>query len=358
MELQLFKSISRFPFIHKGVFYDSIELQQNKTCIQKCKEKDCLDYFTNGNKQKHFICKKGFDNFLISFDDLNYIVNGLITKSNKVIPKGRKDARLDWIIEQNSLLLFEKKLIEINKYIKIRENESIEKNFAMFHDFKTSMNILFTCTQDIIDNLAGGSFEEKLENSGKSYKDLFNALELIATQLGLIDVIINPQSISFGTKREINIYKLFYKIKLLFDHLAVKKRDVTIELVNIDGAYIRNSNCYESIEFIPLILLDNALKYSAPSSVVRIEISQHYNKARVKVKSIGPLVCENNKDKIFEKYFRDKSAEEFSKTGIGMGLWIAQQILNTHDSKISYSKDKYAPGKIGLNIFEFDLETL
>ncbi len=358
MELQLFKSISRYPFIYQGVLFDSIELQQNKTCIQKCKNKDCVRYFTNGCQDTHFICSKGFDCFLFSFDGYDYILNGLITKSNNIIHRSRKDVRLDWIVDLESILLFEKKLNEISKYIKIRENESIEKNFAMFHDFKTSMNIFFTCTQDIINSLPGSSFEEKLENSGKSYKDLFNALELITTQLGMIDVIINPKSISFGTKREINIFKLFHKIRLLFDHLAIKKRDVTIELANVDGAYIRNSLCFESIEFIPLILLDNALKYSAPGSVVKIEISQHYNRAKVKVKSIGPFVCDENKHKIFEKYVRDKSAEEFSKEGIGMGLWIAQQILTTHDSQISYSKDKNACGKIGLNIFEFELETI
>ena len=358
MDLQLFLSISRYPFIHLEVLYDSIELKQNKTCVQKCKEKDCVTFLKTNNKEKHYICSKGYDNYVLTFDEENYLINGLIDKNNRTIPKDRRTVRLDWVIEQEKISLFEKKLIAIDKYINIRENESIEKNFAMFHDFKTSMNIFFTCTQDIINNLPGDTFEEKLENSGKSYKDLFNALELITTQLGMIDVIINPKSISFGTKREISIFKLFYKIKLLFDHLAIKKRDVSIELINIDGAYIRNSLCFESIEFIPLILLDNALKYSAPGSVVKIEISQLYNKARIKVKSIGPLVCDEYKDKIFEKYIRDKSAEEFSKDGIGMGLWIAKQILETHNSKILYSKDKYAQGKIGLNIFEFDLETI
>lgn len=358
MDLQLFKSISRYPFIHLEVFYDSIELKQNKTCVHKCKEKDCIAFLETNNKAKHYICSKGFDNYILTFEEDNFLINGLIDKNNRVIPKDRKNVRLDWVIEQDKISLFEKKLIAIDKYIIIRENESIEKNFAMFHDFKTSMNIFFTCTQDIISNLSGDTFEEKLENSGKSYKDLFNALELITTQLGMIDVIINPKSISFGTKREISIFKLFFKIKMLFDHLAIKKREVTIELINIDGAYIRNSLCFESIEFIPLILLDNALKYSAPGSVVKIEISQHYNKARVKVKSIGPLVSDEYKDKIFEKYIRDKSAEDFSKDGIGMGLWIAQQILKTHNSKIIYSKDKYAQGKIGLNIFEFELETI
>lgn len=174
----------------------------------------------------------------------------------------------------------------------------------------------------------------------------------------MVDVIINPKSISFGEKRAINIYKLFDKVRKLFRHHAANKREVDIELINIDGAYISDSFCYESIEFIPIILLDNALKYSVKDSTVKIEIKQTYDEAIVSVKNIGPFVSDENKDKIFEKFFRDESAISFSKEGIGMGLWIAQQILEAHDSKIFYYKDPHETRKLGLNIFEFKLKTV
>jgi Osmosensitive K+ channel histidine kinase len=357
MELALFKTISRYPFIYQDSFYDSIELQQNKTCKEKCKDLDCIKFFSNDPPENQFICSKGFDNFLLVVNKEKYILNGLIKNNNKIIPNGRREARIEWIVDEKVVLTFIYKILEISKYIILRENESIVKNFAMFHDFKTSMNIFFRCTHDIINNLPGTDFEDKLENCDKVYMDLFNSLQLITSQLGMIDVIINPRSISFGTMKDISIFKLFYKIKLLFDHLALKKRDVSIELINVDGAYIRNSYCYESIEFIPLILLDNALKYSSPGSIIRIEIAQLFNRAKVKVKSIGPQVSDENTEKIFEKYFRDDSAMEFSRDGIGMGLWIAQQIMTTHGTKLYYRKDRGASGKIGLNIFEFELQT-
>ena len=173
----------------------------------------------------------------------------------------------------------------------------------------------------------------------------------------MIDVIANPASITFGNKKEISIYKLFHKMSILFRHISVKEK-IAIELINIDDAFIRNSYCYESIEFIPLILLDNAIKYSAEFSTVKIEITQQYNKVKIKVKNIGPFVKDENREKIFEKFFRDDSARTFSKGGIGMGLWIAQSILESHGSKIYYNKDNSASGDIGLNIFEFDLATI
>ncbi|MCF1713331.1 ATP-binding protein [Flavihumibacter sp. RY-1] len=357
MELELFKNLSRYPFIFNNEFFDSIELKQNKTCIEKCEKRDCLSLALSNAGQVEYICSKGYNNLLVITNGFKFILNGLIYETNTTVPQGRKEVRKNWIVQKDAINVFVTKIQEIENYIIQRENESIEKNFSLFHDFKTSMSIFFNCTESIIAGLPGNTFEEKLQNSGSSYKDLYNSLELITSQLGMIDVIINPKSISFGNKRNINIYKLFYKIKMLFNYLAAKKRNISIELINVDGAYIHNSFCFESIEFIPLILLDNALKYSSPDSNIKIEITQLYGRAKIRVKNIGPFVSDANKDKIFEKFFRDESAKSFSKEGIGMGLWIAQEILKTHGSKLYYFKDQNEFRPIGLNIFEFDLET-
>lgn len=355
MDLELFKKLSKYPFIFEGNFYNSIELEQNKTCIDKCKEKDCLQLQSKSINNTEFICSKGFNNLLLIIGELKFILNGLIYKTNQKIPQGRKDARKDWVVDQQSIFSCVNNIQEIEKHLVQCMNETLVKNFSMFHDFKTSMTILFTCTQDIINKLSGDTFIEKLESSDKSYKDLYNALELITSQLRMVDVIINPKSIVFGNKKVINIYRLFEKIKILFGHLSTKKRDVNIKLIS--EIWVDDSNCYESIEFIPLILLDNALKYSAPDSDIEIKFEQNQRNVKVSVKSIGPFVSDENKERIFDKFFRDKSAESFSKDGIGMGLWIAQQILKAHNSKIYYYKDLRETRPIGLNIFEFDLQT-
>lgn len=353
MDVELLKSVSKYPFITDDSFQDSIELKQNKTCVEKCKEKDCLSLFSKESNLSEYNCSKGYDNLLHIVGDFKYITNGLIYKTNKVIPQGRKDVRKEFIVDKESVLIFSNKIQEIENHLTKRNNETMEKNFSMFHDFKTSMSIFFNCTQDIINKQPGTSFIDKLEKSDSSYKDLYNSLELITSQLRMVDVIINPKSIVFGNKKTINIYRLFEKIKILFGHLSTKKRDINIKLSS--ETYISDCECYESIEFIPLILLDNALKYSVAETDIDIKFEQNNGVIKVIVKNIGPIVSDENKDKIFEKFVRDKSGETFSKEGMGMGLWIAQQILIAHNSKLHYHKDPKGSKAIGLNIFEFDL---
>ncbi|CAM4400226.1 sensor histidine kinase [Flavobacterium terrigena] len=353
MDKELIKALSKYPFIIENDFIDSIELKQNKTCVEKCNEKDCLKLTESNNNLEEYICSKGYNNILSIVGEIKFIINGLIFQDNKSVPNGRKDVRKEWQINRNEVVLFSKKIQEIELYLEKRINETTEKNFSMFHDFKTSMSIFYTCTQDIINNLEGNTFTEKLENSDKSYKDLYNSLDLITSQLGMVDVILNPNSIQFGKKKPINLYKLFDKIKALFEHLSTKKRDVNIKLsseIRVDDCY-----CYESIEFIPLILLDNALKYSVSGSDIDIKFEQHYGVLKVIVKNIGPLVNDQNKENIFEKFFRDESGKKFSKEGMGMGLWIANQILEAHNCKLEYHKNPRENGPIGLNIFEFEL---
>jgi K+-sensing histidine kinase KdpD len=357
MDLELFQAISKYPFLNNDIQYDTVELVQNKTCL-KCKEKDCIDFLNRSSDLEHYVCSKDYDNLAINIGEIRFVLNGLIFKSNKKIPIGRKEVRKEWIVDEKDVHIFSDKIRAIESNLVKRANETTEKNFSIFHDFKTSMKIFFTCTQDIINKLPGTNFEEKLKNSESSYQDLYHSLRLISSQLGMIDVIMNPESISFGSKREINVYKLFDKVRILFGHLSEKKRDIDIEIVNPNDRYVRNSMCYDSIEFIPLILLDNALKYSAPFSTIEIELTQHYNKVKIKVKNIGPLVSDENTEKIFEKFFRDDSGKNFAKEGIGIGLWVAKQILVAHGSNLTYNKDYNATGKIGLNIFEFELPTL
>jgi len=145
MDLDLFKSLSKYPFLYEESFYDSTELKQNKTCL-KCAEKDCITFLSNKGHLTEYVCSKHYNTIVIIINNLKFILNGLIYKTNKLVPQGRKEARKDWIVNQESVMNFIYKIQEIEKHLINKINETMEKNFSMFHDFKTSMIIFFNCT--------------------------------------------------------------------------------------------------------------------------------------------------------------------------------------------------------------------
>ena len=74
-------------------------------------------------------------------------------------------------------------------------------------------------------------------------------------------------------------------------------------------------------------LLDNAIKYSPPESI--IEIAGAGNGAiDLSVRNSGPAIPEREQDRIFERFYRGVQARHVP--GTGMGLTIVQEIMRAH----------------------------
>ena len=171
----------------------------------------------------------------------------------------------------------------------------------------------------------------------------------------MIDIFVNPQSISYGTKKSIDIYKLFDKLSKLFRHKA-KKQNKRIE-IRKEGGYVPNSMCYESIELIPIILLDNAIKYSTKGSEIGVTLSSSQGLTTVSISSYGIPVPIEERDSLFTKFFRGSNATRSSANGLGVGLWIVKKVLEAHSSIIFYHTTSINSSN-GTNTFEFSIPTI
>lgn len=78
-------------------------------------------------------------------------------------------------------------------------------------------------------------------------------------------------------------------------------------------------------------LLTNALKYGK-GSPVHVELSESQNKALLSVQDEGIGIAPENLELIFNRFERAVSANEIS--GLGLGLYITQQIVESHGGKI------------------------
>lgn len=89
-------------------------------------------------------------------------------------------------------------------------------------------------------------------------------------------------------------------------------------------------------EFVQQVLkqlVDNAMKYSPAASPITILASRKGDKIVIGVKDQGPGIEENERGRIFDKFFRG-SRDRFSTRGTGMGLAIAKGIVEAHREKI------------------------
>lgn len=81
-------------------------------------------------------------------------------------------------------------------------------------------------------------------------------------------------------------------------------------------------------------LISNAIKYSPHAERIMVEIKDKENEVVFTVKDFGIGMPEEKKDKVFEQYYRVSGDEQSTFPGLGLGLYIAAQIVERSDGKI------------------------
>ncbi|MCF6158753.1 MAG: PAS domain S-box protein [wastewater metagenome] len=81
-------------------------------------------------------------------------------------------------------------------------------------------------------------------------------------------------------------------------------------------------------------LLSNAIKYSPETDKVIIELSEDKDKATIAIQDSGIGIEEEYQDKIFDRFFRVNEGNKKTFPGLGMGLYISQQIIRQHGGQI------------------------
>lgn len=85
-------------------------------------------------------------------------------------------------------------------------------------------------------------------------------------------------------------------------------------------------------------LVNNAVKYAPESKEVIIRIEKAGDKAKVSVQDFGPGIPEEKVAHLFDRFYRvDNSG--FQHTGLGLGLYICQQIVEKHDGLIGVESE-------------------
>ncbi len=101
------------------------------------------------------------------------------------------------------------------------------------------------------------------------------------------------------------------------------------------------------------ILLDNAVKYTPAPGRIDLSLDQRDHKAVLRVADSGIGIAEDDQPKIFERFYRADKARSRELEGAGLGLAIAQWIVQQHHGSIEVQS---APGKGSTFVVELPLQ--
>lgn len=86
-------------------------------------------------------------------------------------------------------------------------------------------------------------------------------------------------------------------------------------------------------------LLENAIKYSPRESPVTASLQHDGNLIRLKISDEGPGIAEEEKKRVFEKFYRIGNESTRKTQGTGLGLYLCSKIASDHNADISVTNN-------------------
>ena len=122
--------------------------------------------------------------------------------------------------------------------------------------------------------------------------------------------------------------------------LATQK-GVRLKLENDFPAIALNGD-QELIRRLVLNLLDNAVKYTPAGGEISLALARENGNAEIVVRDTGIGIPESAQPRVFDRFYRVDKARARAMGGAGLGLSIAQWIVEVHGGEISVSS---TPGR-------------
>lgn len=204
------------------------------------------------------------------------------------------------------------------------ESEILQKQRQDFitnisHELRTPVTVIRGSLEAICDGIVKEpeqvrEYNKQMLSESKSLERLVNDL-LELSRLQNADFKIDMQ--------EINLCDVINDAVRSASNMARKKNIIIDYVKDTDIMMIKGD--YGRLRQMFMIVIDNAIKFSKENSIIYISLNNNI----VTVKDQGIGISKEDMPYIFNRYYRIKSEE--NKTGTGLGLTIAQQIANRHN---------------------------
>ena len=208
------------------------------------------------------------------------------------------------------------------KPIKISIQKQKEFVADASHELRTPLSILLSSVDILKKNESNRELIADMKNEILNMKHLINDLLVLARSDS------EKENLVF---EDFNLADCIKSVVRNFQSLAFEKK---IDILFSSEECIPFYGDENKIRQLIAILLDNALKYSPEKTQIKVTAMATDGDILIKVKDQGVGIPENQLNKIFERFYRVDKARSRSTGGVGLGLPIAQTIVQAHGGKI------------------------
>ena len=193
------------------------------------------------------------------------------------------------------------------------------------HELKTPLSVIMANAELLQDRDTG-------EEDGRTYAG--NILSTTYQMRSLVENMLEMARVDNGTVKmnftSVDFSELVRDAALSFQ-LLYEEQGMGLRCNIPDGIELPGSerHLYQVMD----VLLDNALKYSAPNSMVSVDLVSTGKNCVLTVASPGEPISREDLKNIFKRFYRADKARAMNGS-YGLGLAIAESIVEAHKGKI------------------------
>ncbi len=118
-----------------------------------------------------------------------------------------------------------------------------------------------------------------------------------------------------------------------FIHEFEEKNEINIEGQREENVQIKADSL--ALHSILLNITENSLKYGGLSPKIAIELRTQFDQIILRISDEGIGIKEDERERVFEKFFRSGNEETRQSKGTGLGLYIVKYLVNQQKGSIS-----------------------
>jgi signal transduction histidine kinase len=263
----------------------------------------------------------------------------VIANTELIFQNEEKEKRAQELIIADTELL-------IQAQEKVRRAEAEAKKDEFFnivsHEFKTPLTSIKAINQLL---------EKTVNKTDKSYPFILNASHSIKRLERLIEDLLDVTKINAG-QIDLNITEFNFADALVNSIFNVQQTSNQHQILLENDIDIRYMGDQFRIEQVMVNLLNNAIKYSPNASLIIVKVEVDAGQIIVTVQDFGIGIAKEDIDQLFKRFYRvSKTAMHYQ--GVGLGLYIASEIIKKHNGSFTIESK---PGKGSSFYFYLPLE--
>ena len=87
-----------------------------------------------------------------------------------------------------------------------------------------------------------------------------------------------------------------------------------------------------------------------PEKIVNVKLQRSSNRAHVIIEDNGPGIPEDQYKNVFKPFFRLDKSRSLNKSGVGLGLAIVEDIINSHGGNIQLSRSQLGGLRVKISL--------